>query len=98
MTTPYTKNHMVILPPLAKGVVQNLQVISNLFKITNSFDSIIQKGSIQKYVLKKVENIYRGSPTSTVSTSTNSSSAHFQKVLMKFHLYDFPLKSPSSTK
>ena len=40
---------------------------------------------------------YRGSPTSTVSTSTNSSSTHFQKALIKFHLYDFASKSPTCT-
>ena len=52
MTTPYTKNHMVVLPPLAKGVVETQQIIFNVFKIGKFFDAIIQKGSIQKYVLK----------------------------------------------
>ena len=45
-----------------------------------------------------IGSMYRGSPTSTVSTSTNSTSKQFQKILVKFHLYDFPLKSPSTTK
>ena len=44
------------------------------------------------------QTLYRGSLNSTVSTSTNSTSTRFQKVHIKFHLYDFALKSPSSTK
>jgi hypothetical protein len=40
---------------------------------------------------------YRGSPTSTVSTSTNSTNTHFQKAPMKFNLYDFASKSPTCT-
>ena len=41
--------------------------------------------------------MYRGSPTSTVSTSTNSSCTHFEKTLIKFNLYDFESKSPTCT-
>ena len=40
---------------------------------------------------------YRGSPTSTVSTSTNSTCTHFEKALPKFNLYDFASKSPTCT-
>ena len=41
--------------------------------------------------------IYRGSPTSTVSTNTNSTSTHFEKSVLKLQLYDFESKSPTCT-
>ena len=40
---------------------------------------------------------YRGSPTSIVSTSTNSTCTHFQEALPKFNLYDFASMSPTCT-
>ena len=58
------------------------------------FGKILNKGeTLRRQRLEK----YRGSPTSTVSTSTNSTSTHFQKALMKFNLYDFASKSPTCT-
>ena len=44
-----------------------------------------------------INRLYRGSPTSTVSTSTNSTCTDFLKAFLKFHLYDFASKSPTCT-
>ena len=44
---------MVILPPLAKGIVQTQQMIFNLFKISNFFGSHdSKKGSRMKVCFK----------------------------------------------
>ena len=60
----------------------------------NVFPFYIWAKNLSEFAL---EYTYRGSPTSTVSTSTNSSSTHFWKGVIKFNLYDFASKSPSCT-
>ena len=52
---------------------------------------------LHKACKREITTNYRGSPTSTVSTSTNSTCTHFQKAPMKFHLYDFASKSSTCT-
>ena len=62
MTTPYSKNHMVILPPLAKGVAQTQQISFNLFKKFNFFDSdddtSTKEDEMMQYCLHQKETWY----------------------------------------
>ena len=54
-------------------------------------------GDASKKRMKTSRLEVMGSPTSTVSNSTNSTSTHFQNPPMKFNLYNFAYKNPTCT-
>ena len=54
-----------------------------------NLEDILQVKAEDRRFLPRQQNIYRGSPTSTVSTSTNSTGTIFSAIGIKFVLVEF---------